>query len=447
MSGRMNDAAGNILVVCSDKLGKQMAGPAIRAYELAKALRPQARSVTLAGVESDAEPLDDFDVVQYHIRDQRRLKPLIAAADVIVAQPPWPVVGAWMRASGARLIFDLYDPEPLEVLEFLSDRGPLLRRVLDTLTVDRIVDALHDGHHFVCASEKQRDLWLGALMGERLIGPAVYDRDPSLRSVIDLVPFGVPGDPPARVPGVPGPRERFAPGIGPDDDVILWNGGLWNWLDAPTAVRAVAALRERRPQARLVFMGASTQGAGRRAAEEARQLADQLGVLDRHVFFNTEWVPYAARANWLLDADCAISTHVEHLETRFAFRTRLLDCFWSGLPVVCTRGDDLGDLVEREGAGVAVPQRDPAATADALERVLERGRDAHATALAGIAAAFAWPRVVEPLARFAQGGRPEPRGRFGLARRRPLQLVRGLGYRTGRTTLNAVGLKDWPTLD
>ena len=107
-----------------------------------------------AGLETEAEPLDDVDVVEYHIRDQRRLKPLIARADVIFAQPPWPVLGAWLRNSGARLIYDLYDPEPLEVLESLSHRSMRLRRVLDTLTVDRVVDALHDGHHLVCASEK-----------------------------------------------------------------------------------------------------------------------------------------------------------------------------------------------------------------------------------------------------------------------------------------------------
>ena len=95
MSGRMTDtpsapAPPRVLVICSDRIGKQMAGPAIRAYELAKALRPHASEVMLAGLETDAEPLDDVDVVQYHIRDQRRIKPLIARADVIVAQPPWP---------------------------------------------------------------------------------------------------------------------------------------------------------------------------------------------------------------------------------------------------------------------------------------------------------------------------------------------------------------------
>ena len=35
------------------------------------------------------------------------------------------------------------------------------------------------------------------LRGERLIPPDVYDRDPGLRSILDIVPFGVPSDPPA----------------------------------------------------------------------------------------------------------------------------------------------------------------------------------------------------------------------------------------------------------
>jgi glycosyltransferase involved in cell wall biosynthesis len=425
-----------VLVVSADKIGSVMSGPAIRAYELAKVLRGHA-DVTLAGVETDAEPVGDVEVVQYHLRDQRRLKPLIADADVIVAQPPWPVAGAWMRASGARLVFDLYDPEPFEVLEFLSDRPRWLRRVLDTLTVDRMVAALHDGHHFLCASEKQRDLWLGMLLGERLVPPDVYDRDPGLRSILDVVPFGVPSAPPRRS-DEEGPRARF--GLAAEDELVLWNGGLWNWLDAPTAVRAVAQLR---PSVKLVFMGASQSPAGRRAADATRAVAAELGVLDQRVFFNEAWVPYDRRADWLLEADCAISTHHEHLETRFAFRTRLLDCFWAGVPVVCTQGDDLSALIEREDVGVAVPEGDHAAVAAALDRVLGAGRGAYAERLAGVAESFAWERVAEPLVRFVGAGAAPKRSRRPL---HPLHAARVAGYRAGRATLNAVGLRDWPTL-
>ncbi len=59
---------------------------------------------------------------------------------------------------------------------------------------------------------------------------------------------------------------------------------------------------------------------------------------------------YEQRADWLLEADCVLSAHADHLETRFAFRTRLLDAIWAGLPIVCTGGDDLAEQVERDGS-------------------------------------------------------------------------------------------------
>ena len=45
------------------------------------------------------------------------------------------------------------------------------------------------------------------------------------------------------------------------------------------------------------------------------RLADSLGLTGKHVFFNEQWVPYAERQNWLLDANCGVTTHFEHVET------------------------------------------------------------------------------------------------------------------------------------
>ena len=64
------------------------------------------------------------------------------------------------------------------------------------------------------------------------------------------------------------------------------------------------------------------------------------------MFFNEEPIPYSERGTWLLDADCVLSTHLDHLEASFSFRTRLLDCFWAGVPAVCTGGDELSELIQ-----------------------------------------------------------------------------------------------------
>jgi glycosyltransferase involved in cell wall biosynthesis len=349
----------------------------------------------------------------------------------VVTAPQGAVIGSWLARSRAALIFDLYDPGPLETLEIHAGASPLRRSAWTMLAVDQVLDALHLGNRFICASERQRDLWVGAMLGRRLLTPRTYDRDPSLRSLIETVPFGVPAQVPERVGG--GVRERF-PAIGPDDEVVLWNGGVWNWLDPVTAVLAMATLHESRRGARLVFMGRPPLVGDATAAREARQAAAELGLLDSVVFFNDAWVPYDERAAWLLDAACAVSTQHDHIETRFAFRTRLLDCFWAGLPVVCTAGDDLAELVDRRDLGATALPGDAAAVAAALQRTLARGRSGYAESLAATAAELAWPRVASRLVDYVTAESHPPRLGSSLPLRaaRPLQRLRSAGIRLGR---------------
>lgn len=429
-----------VLVVSQDRVEGQVAGTSVRALELARVLGDVA-DVTLAAVGSPPARVAGLPCVGYHPQAPAALDPMLRRCDVIVAGPQWPPLMRRLRRSGARLVFDLYVPEAIETVSGFPGDRRAVRAVLTQFAIDRLLDALRSGSAFVCASERQRDLLLGVLLSERLIDPVRHDADPSLRSLVDVVPFGLPEEPATASSG--GPRTSFPGAIGARDEVVLWNGGLWPWLDAETAVRAAARLAERRPTVKLVFMGAARQVPAQRAAEQAKALASELGVLGRVVFFNEDWVPYERRADWLLAAGCAISTHGDHLETRFAFRTRLLDCFWARLPVVCTEGDDLAEVVERAGGGLTVPAADPIAAAGALEAVLDRGRESYAPALEQIAARYTWRAVAQPLVRMVTG--PAPAGRRAPALRTAHALRRG-GYLTARAGLNAVGVRDWPRL-
>ena len=92
-----------------------------------------------------------------------------------------------------------------------------------------------------------------------------------------------------------------------------------------------------------------------------------------------------------------ISTHRDHLEANFSFRTRLLDCFWVGFPAVCTRGDELSDRIERCEGGVTVPHQDVDAVAGAILQVLDRGATRIARVSAPPGSDLVWTEVVEPL--------------------------------------------------
>src|SRR5262249_10214245 len=151
------------------------------------------------------------------------------------------------------------------------------------------------------------------------------------------------------------------PGIGVDDKVILWGGGIYNWFDPLTLLRALDKLRIRVPEVRLYFLGLrhpNPHVPEMRMAVETQRLADDLGLTGTHVFCKEGGVEYAARQNYLLDADVGVSTPLDHVETEFSFRTRILDYFWAGLPVVATAGDALGDLIEERQVGLTVPAED-----------------------------------------------------------------------------------------
>ena len=248
-----------------------------------------------------------------------------------------------------RLVLDLYNPVVVEVLEAVAARPARAQRRIQSLIASRSLAQLAAADFVVCASERQRDLWLGGMALSGLIELDAYRRDPTLRSLVDVVPFGIPAEPPR--PAAESPLRAAFPAIGPDDRVLLWAGGLWGWLDPETAIRATAML----DRTHLVVMGTGRPGPARTGqepfAERALELARREGLEGECVHFNPGWVPYAERGAWLLDADLGVTAHRDHLEARYSFRTRVLDYLWAGLPVVASRGDGMAALVEREGLG------------------------------------------------------------------------------------------------
>ena len=165
---------------------------------------------------------------------QAVVREILAGSDAIVLQGP---VSDWypeILASDVPIAVDLYDPMNLEALE---------SRHADELvpyTTQLLRAQVARGDFFFCASERQRDYWIGMLAGAGRVTSAAYRADPDLRQLVDVVPFGIPGEPPRRTaPGVRGVVE----GIGEDDPLFIWNGGLWGWFEPELFIRAIDIAR------------------------------------------------------------------------------------------------------------------------------------------------------------------------------------------------------------
>src|SRR5262249_7735066 len=148
----------------------------------------------------------------------------------------------------------------------------------------------------------------------------LYEHDPALDSLTAVVPFGMPGEPPRKSSGL---IRSAVPGIGEDDKVLLWAGGIWDWLDPLVIVEAIGKIARERSDIKLVFLGTQDPNAKNRPMsmlEQCRSRASELSILERAVFFLQGWVPYEERQQYLLDADIGVSAHPDTFESRLAFR-------------------------------------------------------------------------------------------------------------------------------
>jgi glycosyltransferase involved in cell wall biosynthesis len=428
-----------VLFISAEPIGPSMAGPPIRVLELARAVAARCEVTIAAPGPSDAGDAP-VELLECNLSDFDRLLEATRRHDVVVAQRLPPQLLRYVARLAVRFVADLYNPQMIEVLEASGD-GPssasrrAWRSMLGQCAVADLV---------ICASEKQRDLWLGGMGLTGLIDRDRYRADPTFRDYVDVVPFGLPDRDPVRSAPV---LKGVWPGIEPEDKVLLWAGGVWRWLDAITPIRAVERLRAEGRRVHLVFLGTGRpQLAGAdipTSADAAIAFAADRGLEGESVHVNRGWVPYAEREAYLLESDIGVCAHHDHLEARFSFRTRVLDHFWAGLPSVVSGGDAIGDLVDRRGLGRAVAPGDDGAFAAACAELLDdpAAYAAAAGRVRELSPSLRWSEVARPLVRFcveAETRAPRQPARSALARATYGQYPDILSDLRGRGGLGAV---------
>lgn len=451
-------ASSSVLVITGDPIGKKLSGPGIRAWHIARALA-NTHDVTLLSLTGVDETMSaDVRLVHVPAGDDRAFAKWNTWADIVIFQGHALDVFPALATSKAYKIVDIYDPMHLEQLE-QARHLPAAQWESQVRDAAATIEAqLRIGDFFLCASERQRHFYLGQLTTLGRISPATYRDDPHFSRLLGVVPFGFPDSPPEHSTSV---LRGVVPGIGPDDALIIWSGGIYDWFDPLTLIRAVAKLAETRPSVRLFFMGTAHPHPGvpeMPIIKESRALAESLGLTSRHVFFNDSWVDYDTRHNYLLEADVGVSTHRSHIETTFSFRTRILDYLWASLPMVVTEGDHFGDLVARTGIGAAVPAGDVDALVKALDTYLfdDKAVARAKKALVTQRQDYTWTNTLAPLVAHVTGltsgsitRRPSQPVRHSPARPRPVRfsiqdIGRGferLARGEFRSLLRAVGRK------
>ncbi len=367
----------SVVVSTPDVVGSRMAGPGIRAYHLAQELSRHFATSLVAQFEDFALDREGFTAIQ---RDSAEARWALLHANVIIGQPARDLLA--LPRKGRRMIYDLFDPNVLELRELYGAKPTLRQTVHYNREWGRLRMALQQGDLLLAATPRQRDFYTGVYCS---FAPAASEW---LERWVE-VPFGIPEHPP----------DGTGSALDPSRPWIIWGGGTWEWLDPLTAIQAVGVLRESGIDCRLLFMGAERPNRQVAAAGNPGGMQKALSKAGDAVVRNTEWVPYRDRAKWLCGGRLGVMLHARTMEAEFSIRTRLFDAIWCSLPMVATEGGFAADLIAKESLGVVVRPSDVDSVADGMRRLLtdDAFHAACVSNLDRIRPRYQWDAVVRPL--------------------------------------------------
>lgn len=406
----------HIVLISPDNISNKMAGPSIRYWNLANQLS-KTFIVDLMTPNDPELTHQNFKVSRY---SKKYIKKNANQIDAIIIQGLTLFKNPYLKYTGIPLVVDLYDPFVLEMLEERESESTY------KVDLEILLEQVRCGDHFLCASEKQRDFWIGLFVASGKVNVKKIRRDRSLKETIGIVPFGLESSDPVVTYN---PFEKYV-----NKKVILWGGGLWDWLDPITLLKAFKILNEKRDDLILFFMGTKHPNelvAEKKVVSEMKKLIDQIN-LDKEIVIFNEWVPYNERQSYYKNAAIAVTTYFDNLETRFSFRTRVLDFIWCDLPMVLTKGDTLSTMIEDNGCGLALNPQDELELVSALEKLLddEEFYDQCKKNIRNIKNDFFWEKAVKDLITICENPQKEHYGFWDILNERFLEIKLKIQFST-----------------
>jgi glycosyltransferase involved in cell wall biosynthesis len=370
-------------------------GGGMRVWGLAKGLKQNGVRVTIAVNNSFPQELKEHDkinLVNWGLDE--RFHKLINSYDTVVISYCMGDASEFVATKidkSVQLVLDCYVPIYVEVSARDSDDKDSEYRgyMQEAARYNRV---LMRGDFFLCANEVQKIYYTGVLSSLRLINPRSYREDRLL-----VVPFGILNEP-AKAKSNP----YSSLGVGRDDFVVLWFGGLYPWFRVDEYLLAISKLKADK-KVKFVFVGTKNPFNPNpdfsKQHELAYSYAQDNDLLGQKMFF-VDWVDFENRVDWFKHADVVVSLNQPGEENKFSWRTRVIDFVWGEIPMITNGGDPLSDELVVQGAALGLSAFSGEALAAAIQSLSsDQGRlDGMRKSLAALKKQYLWERVTRPLA-------------------------------------------------
>lgn len=340
-----------------DLVGRSLLGPGVRIHAIARQLADAGHDVQVALYEG-SEPVGmpgTLHVLRNELLDRIRPDDALLISGYLSGH----MLGR-LVASDIPFHTDFYCLTAPEILrhptrsairEFRQRRSRILRYQVTIRRSERVY-----------VSNALQTAFLGGSFFRDLEGSTNRFVDTLPERVVEF-PMGIPDTPLPAATSFPYPDAlRSRP-------IFLWGGGIWSWFDVPTLLRAMRILMDRGSDAALFFLGGRTLS-GReeheRPIRQALAMSEELGLLDRNVFFNERRAEPSELPDYLHHCTAGVMANPASFESLASWRTRYLDLLWAGKPLAASGTDPLGVRMKEAGAALLAPAGEASALADAM---------------------------------------------------------------------------------
>lgn len=335
------------------KYGKNFGGFSVRYLGLSSVLKKAGFEVQLF-----SENISFFKSRSSSQPFSKKLESLINKFDVFVIQPD--IFYYYYEALKKKiLVVDLICPFHVEHQEKLKNlkNNQTLQNEEFFLLNEMFNQSISKGDYFLCGNENQKKYYQKTFN--------TFNRPLEL---LKIVPFGIFSQKPKHSKKV---LKTVYKTISKNDVLFIWLGGLWDWYDPFALIQAFQKLIKNYPFAKLVFLsGKSDSMPYHEMYQKTLSYAKETGLLNQHIFIMEKAIPYSERADYLMEADVAVTSFPLSLETKLSCRIRNTDFIWCELPMISSKGDSFSAKIQKNKWGLQVKNQSVPEWEKALEKMM-----------------------------------------------------------------------------
>lgn len=375
-------------IVSPEPIGECMSGIGIRMLEIAKVLSEKYEVIFY--VPKDSKPVKTtFPIKGYK---KEAISEFLKDRDVVIVQGE-PANYLLSQNFKGYVIVDLYDPYAIEALSY-DDKA--FEFAHSSLTFQ-----LKKGTFFLCANEKQRIFYLGGLYLSKRLEPEIFQKDPEFKSLIAIVPYGVPKEEPKLLEGYFNFKEP-----------VIFFGSFYDWYDIEFLKDVLLKLKEKKEFNFIVTKHLRPECTPQKNFKNFYEWALKENFLNKNIHI-IEWIPYEDRTKAYFSSTFSLCLYPESFETELSFRTRILDFLYGGLPVIALKGSELEKYLNSEDGAFFV-ERNIDSILKKIDEISNIPREKRKEFSKRVREKFSWDTVLTPLLDFISNLKPvkEERKKF-----------------------------------